>query len=64
MPVEAGQDGGETPEKWRSVLIDVSRATLAELVATDDSALAHALRRVTDELDRPGEPIAGFNSAI
>ncbi|WP_229071944.1 FxSxx-COOH cyclophane-containing RiPP peptide [Actinoplanes sp. DH11] len=67
--MDAGQDGGGTPAEWRSVMIDLSGSALADLVATDvaeddDSALAHALRRVTAELERPGEPIAGFNSAI
>ena len=62
--MDAGQDGGGTPEEWRSVMIDISGATLAEIVEEDGSALTLALRRVTDELDRQGEPIAGFNSAI
>jgi FXSXX-COOH protein len=60
---------GATPE-WRSDMVDVSGLSLAELAAagppaaTDDSPLAHSLRRLTDELARPGEPIAGFNSAL
>jgi FXSXX-COOH protein len=51
-------------------MVDVSGLSLAELAAagrtaaTDDSALAHALRRLADDLARPGEPIAGFNSAL
>ena len=66
-------DGGTsttsaTPE-WRSAMVDVSGLSLAELTATapataDDSALAHSLRRLADDLARPGEPIAGFNSAL
>jgi FXSXX-COOH protein len=65
MPVDAGQDGGGAPEEWRSVMIDISGSSLADIVEADnDSVLAHALRRVTAELDRQGEPIAGFNSAI
>jgi FXSXX-COOH protein len=60
--VHAGTDGDE-PEEWRSVMPDVSASTLAELLEHDDSALARAVRRVTD--DSPlGEPIAGFNSAL
>lgn len=50
-------------------MVDVSGLSLAELAdaapeATDDSALAHCLRRLADDLARPGEPIAGFNSAL
>ncbi len=60
---------GATPE-WRSAMIDVSGLSLAELAVdaeagrTDDSALAHCLRRLADDLAHPGEPIAGFNSAL
>ena len=60
---------GATPE-WRSAMIDVSGLSLAELAAdaeagrADDSALAHCLRRLADDLAHPGEPIAGFNSAL
>ena len=53
--------------EWRSDMVDVSGLTLAELVQLtegDDSALAHSLRRLADDLTRPGEPIAGFNSAL
>ncbi|MET8148442.1 FxSxx-COOH cyclophane-containing RiPP peptide [Actinoplanes sp. NPDC049668] len=51
-------------------MIDVSGLSLAELAAdaapgpADDSALANCLRRLADDLVRPGEPIAGFNSAL
>ena len=51
-------------------MVDVSGLSLAELAAdgtpepADDSALAHSLRRLADGLARPGEPIAGFNSAL
>jgi FXSXX-COOH protein len=51
-------------------MIDVSGLSLAELAAgstpagTDDSALALSLRRLADDLAHPGEPIAGFNSAL
>ncbi|BBH66291.1 hypothetical protein ACTI_29760 [Actinoplanes sp. OR16] len=67
--MDAGQDNGGASEEWRSVMIDISGSSLAEILDgsgldEEGSALAHALRRVTDELDRPGEPIAGFNSAI
>jgi FXSXX-COOH protein len=56
------QDGAE---EWRSPMVDVSGMTPAELADRDgDSTLAHSLRRLADELSDPGEPIAGFNSAI
>ena len=53
--------------EWRSDMVDVSGMTLTELVELtedDDSALAHSLRRLSADLARPGEPVAGFNSAL
>ena len=55
------------PADWPSVLIDVSDLTLADLAARpagEDSVLARSLRRLADDLADPGQPIAGFNSAI
>jgi FXSXX-COOH protein len=43
-------------------LIDVNRIPLADLLASDDTVLAAAVRRVLTELDRTGEIIAGFGS--
>ncbi|MDR6323312.1 FxSxx-COOH cyclophane-containing RiPP peptide [Actinoplanes couchii] len=60
--MHTGQEG-EEPQEWRSVLIDLSEVPVAEIVERDDSALARAMRRVTDEASR-SEPIAGFNSAL
>jgi len=60
----AGQDA--EPE-WRSEVVDISGISLtrlAELTDGDDSPLAQALRRLTDDLANPDEPIAGFNSAL
>ncbi|MFI5936751.1 FxSxx-COOH cyclophane-containing RiPP peptide [Actinoplanes sp. NPDC051494] len=59
---------GATPE-WRSAMIDVSALSLTELTAAapdpdGDTVLAHCLRRLADDLAHPGEPIAGFNSAL
>lgn len=63
--MDAGQDGNGKTTEWQSVMVDLSGASLADLVDTDeDSVLARALRRVTEDLSRPGEPIAGFNSAL
>jgi FXSXX-COOH protein len=55
------------PAEWTSGLADLSDMSLGELRALpagDDSPLAHSLRRVTEELAGPDEPIAGFNSAL
>ncbi|GIE95775.1 FxSxx-COOH cyclophane-containing RiPP peptide [Paractinoplanes rishiriensis] len=52
-------------EEWRSPMVDVSGMSLTELqAAAGDNALAESLRRLTDDLADPGEPIAGFNSAV
>jgi len=48
-------------------MVDVSGMSLADLAALtdgDDSALALSLRRLAADLADPGEPIAGFNSAL
>ena len=54
--------------EWPSALVDLSGLTPAEVAALpeadDDSALAHCLRRLAAEMAEPGEPIAGFNSAL
>jgi FXSXX-COOH protein len=42
----------------------ISLARIAELTDADDSPLAQSLRRLTDDLANPDEPIAGFNSAL
>jgi FXSXX-COOH protein len=46
-------------------MIDVSAMSLSDLAADDDqSVLGQSLRRLADDLEHPGEPIAGFNSAL
>jgi FXSXX-COOH protein len=48
-------------------MIDVSGLSLADLIdltGDDESVLAASLRRLADDLADPGEPIAGFNSAL
>jgi FXSXX-COOH protein len=76
--VDGGKPADQGSAEWQSVMIDVSGMSLSALAdasldrpiadgpITDgnDSALAHALRRLDDELTHPGEPIAGFNSAL
>ena len=56
---------GESPE-WQSDMIDLSDISLSDLLLppADDSPLARSLRRAADELTAPGDPIAGFNSAL
>ncbi|MGH8905186.1 MAG: FxSxx-COOH cyclophane-containing RiPP peptide [Egibacteraceae bacterium] len=45
-------------------LLDLDEFVLADLEEFDDSALAHALRRVMEEADGPEDPIAGFQAFI
>ena len=49
---------------WESIMVDVSGMSLADLAGSGDTVLAHCLRRLAADLDRPGEAIAGFNSAF
>lgn len=59
--------GEEAEAEWRSEVVDVSGISLtrlAELTDRDDSPLAQSLRRLTEDLADPDEPIAGFNSAL
>jgi len=51
-------------EDHRSDLVDVSSISLSDLRGLEDSALARALRRVLDEVDRTQGAVAGWQSAI
>jgi FXSXX-COOH protein len=51
-------------EDHRSDLVDVTNVNLAELRGLNDSALARALRRIFDEVDRSQGAVAGWQSAI
>jgi FXSXX-COOH protein len=63
--VNGGSRAEDSRPEWRSDMIDVSGMSLSDLTAEDDdSVLAQSLRRLADELAHPGEPIAGFNSAL
>jgi FXSXX-COOH protein len=63
--VDGGPPTEDTQPEWRSTMIDVSGMSLSDLAAADDdSALAQSLRRLADDLAHPGDPIAGFNSAL
>lgn len=53
--------------EWRSAMVDLSDLSLtelADLTEDDESPLGQAVRRLADDLAGPGEPIAGFNSAL
>ena len=59
--------GEDAESEWRSEVVDISGISLprlAELTGDEESSLARSLRRLTDELANPDEPIAGFNSAL
>lgn len=54
----------DQPPEYESDLVDLTDATLREVMAVDDSALGHALRRLWHEADHPEEIVAGWNSGI
>ena len=59
--------GEDEQSGWHSDMLDVSGMSLVELIELtdgDDSAFARSVRRLADDLANPGEPIAGFNSAL
>ena len=78
MFVDGGRPAEQGNAEWQSVMLDVSGLSLSALADAsldrpitdgpitdgDESPLALSLRRVADELTHPGEPIAGFNSAL
>lgn len=48
----------------QGTLVDLSEVSLADLQELDQSVFAHSLRRILDEIDRPQEAVAGWNSAM
>jgi FXSXX-COOH protein len=65
VSVDGGSPTDEAQQEWRSAMVDVSEMSLADLAETEaDTALARSLRRLADDVANPGEPIAGFNSAL
>jgi FXSXX-COOH protein len=65
VSVDGGSPTDEAQREWQSAMIDVSEMSLADLAETvADTPLARSLRRLADEVANPGEPIAGFNSAL
>jgi FXSXX-COOH protein len=47
-----------------SDLVDLTDLPLEQLRVSGDTALAHALRRVIDDVSDPDGTIAGFQSAL
>lgn len=54
----------ESPQDLACELPDIGDLPLGDLLAADDSVLAHALRRAYREADHPEEIAAGWNSAV
>lgn len=56
----------DSPERrdLTSELADVTQLGLTELRGLEDSALARAMRRIHDEVDRAQGSVAGWQSAI
>jgi FXSXX-COOH protein len=57
------------PEEWNESLgaeamVDLVDIPLAEIRTSGDSALAHALRRLMEDVSDPDDVIAGFQSAL
>jgi FXSXX-COOH protein len=61
-------DGVDRPGASRTLsdsdMLDVTAIPVADLVTRKDSALDHAVRRVLDDLEFPGDIISGWNSFI
>ena len=53
-----------THEDHNSELVDITNVSLTELRGLEDSALARAMRRIFDEVDRSQGAVAGWQSAI
>jgi FXSXX-COOH protein len=59
-----GPDGATGESARATELADVTRLPLMELRGLEDSALARAMRRIFDEMDRAQGSVAGWQSAI
>jgi FXSXX-COOH protein len=66
VPVDgtAPASAAEPESGVESVMVDVTGLPLRDLAVAGDGALARCLRRLAADLDRPGEAVAGFNSAL
>jgi FXSXX-COOH protein len=54
---------GESPD-YDTLFVDVTGIPLEQLLALDESALGHSLRRLVHEINNPQEAVAGHNSAL
>lgn len=45
-------------------LVDLSGLSLSDLSRLGGSAVAHSLRRILEDIDRPQDAVAGWNSAM
>lgn len=45
-------------------LVDVSGLSLADLMEVEPVVLARSLHRILEEIDRPGEAVAGWQSVV
>jgi FXSXX-COOH protein len=62
--VRGGQRMDEVTADYESDLVDLSDIALPELLDSDNTVLANALRRVLTEVDQEQDPVAGFSSGI
>ncbi|WP_407676748.1 FxSxx-COOH cyclophane-containing RiPP peptide [Phytohabitans aurantiacus] len=45
-------------------LVDLSGLSLSDLSRLGGSVVAHSLRRILEDIDRPQDAVAGWNSAM
>lgn len=58
------RQAGDGDDVFESELPDLAGVSLQHLRVSGDSAIAHALRRLADDLSSADEFVAGFQSAI
>jgi FXSXX-COOH protein len=54
----------DAPGEIASVQIDLSEFDLDGIAKLDNSVLATALQRIREEIERPDEAVAGFQSSL
>jgi FXSXX-COOH protein len=59
-----GQRMDEVTADYESDLVDLTHVELPELLDSDETVLANALRRVVTEIDQEQDTVAGFQSGI
>jgi FXSXX-COOH protein len=57
-------DNDVGPDEPDGALVDLTGTPLAELISSDETVLAEALRRLLAEMDQPQEIIAAFQSYV